>query len=72
MKRLSTRTKRYLKLSRSRMHGNRFHVKVNRPKTFATAEGANKYAADVMKLEENAYTLEPAKKNKKFKIVARN
>lgn len=70
MKRLSTRTKRYLKLSRSRMHGNRFHVKINRPKTFATEENAKKYAADVMKLNEGSYKLEPAKRNKKFKIVA--
>jgi hypothetical protein len=39
----------------------------HRPKTFATQEGANKWAA-AQGMKEGEYTLVPAKKNKRFMV----
>jgi len=66
MKKMHTKEKRAKNLSRSHHHKERPKTTV-RPKTFKTEASANTWA------EKNGvtkFTLEPAKKNKKFKIIA--
>ncbi|MFT4310915.1 MAG: hypothetical protein ACMXYC_04770 [Candidatus Woesearchaeota archaeon] len=67
MTRLYTRQKRHMQLTSS--FGHKFiNVKAkHRPKTFATKEGADAYAKETLGL--TSYHLEPAKKNKRWKVV---
>jgi len=65
MKKMHTKEKRVKNLSRSHNHKERPKTTV-RPRTFKTEESAKAWA------EKNGikdYSLEPAKKDKKFKIV---
>ena len=43
-------------------------IKINRPKTFKTEEGARSWA-EKNKLKHEQYTIEKAKRNKKFMVV---
>ena len=70
MGRLHTRAKRKLGLTTSLRYRNinRGLVKKHGTRTFKTEESAHKWAAE-HKLDKGKYTLVPAKKRKKFKIV---
>ena len=70
MSKIHTRLKRKIGLSSSRQHYFYFHTTVvkHRPKTFATGESADKWAAEHgLKLGE--YSLKSAKKGKRFQVV---
>ncbi|MBS3136473.1 hypothetical protein J4401_05965 [Candidatus Woesearchaeota archaeon] len=68
MKRLHTRVKRLLGVTKSRW-GLRNTEKKSRPRTFLTEEKAREYATGTMKLSDSSYTIASAKRDKKFKIV---
>ena len=67
---MHTRVKRKLGLTTSFSYRktNQGLVKKHGPKTFKTEESAHKWAVE-HKLDNGKYTLVPAKKRKKFKIV---
>ncbi len=68
MKKIHGPAKRKFKLGKTLRHYFFFHPqgKKKRPKTFYSAESANKWASEH---EINNYTLKKVKKNKKFQIV---
>lgn len=71
MARINTKMKRLNRLSTTLRHTFFFKGGANPKKgdrTFKTAEGAEKWAVEVLKLKKSAYTIVPAKKDKKFKI----
>jgi len=70
MGKMHTRAKRKLGLTTSISYRKRKQglVSKNGPKTFKSEESAHKWAAD-NKLDKGKYTLVPAKKRKKLKIV---
>jgi len=67
MPKLHTRVKRKLGLVTSKKHKFINITKKNGQKTFLTEEKAKAHA-DSLKLKK--YSIEPAKKNKRFKVVA--
>ncbi|GEM_PF-1957219 len=73
MAKIHTRIKRRLGLSTHLRHYLHFHpgTRRSRPKTFATEETANKWAAE-HNLGPEQYFLKPAKNNKKFTVVIKN
>ena len=69
MTKIHTRTKRMFLLSTHLNHYDFFHPKAkqNRPRTFKSEEAAKKWASE-NKIEN--YTLDKAKKGKRFRIVS--
>jgi hypothetical protein len=68
MKKLHSRVKRRLGLTRSKCHSFKFGGRKRRQKTFKTEAAANAWAkANSMK--EGSYSLQSAKKGLKFMIV---
>jgi hypothetical protein len=68
MPRLTTRVKRRIGLTSSQKHTFRNVVKKTGARTFSTKENAEIYAKETLKLEK--FTIEAAKKGKRFKVVA--
>ena len=68
MKKIHSRTKRKFGLNTHHKHYFYFHpsTRSRRPKTFKTAESAHKYAHSIG-LNEEEYSLVPAKKIKNFR-----
>ena len=69
MVKLHTRIKRKLNITRSRRGRFRNIDGKKGAKTFSTADKAKDYALNVLKKEEGSFGIEPAKRNKRFKIV---
>ncbi|MFH1211483.1 MAG: hypothetical protein V1659_00975 [Candidatus Woesearchaeota archaeon] len=67
MKYICTRVKRSLRICTHRKHSCLNKTKKHGEKTFSTKENAEKHAKEVLKLKE--YSIAPAKKDKRFKIV---
>lgn len=73
MKKIHTRTKRKFGLTTSENQKDFFKPKpkVHGPRTFSTEQAAHSWASE-NGLKKDQYVLEPAKKNKRFKIVRKN
>ena len=69
MKKIHTRVKRTLGLNTNLKHRYRSVKGKNGARTFSTSDRATEYAKTVLNLNESSYTLAPAKKNKRFKII---
>jgi len=72
MVKMHTRIKRKRGLNSHFRHRSRpeSEIKINRPKTFKTEEGAHSWA-EKNKLSPAQYTIEKAKKNKRFMAVVK-
>jgi len=70
MKKIHTKVKRKFELSTHKSQYKFFHrvEKINRPKSFASEELANKWAAE-NGVKTGQYTLKKVKHNKRFEIV---
>ncbi|MBU3941430.1 MAG: hypothetical protein KKF74_00795 [Nanoarchaeota archaeon] len=73
MAKMHTRIKRRMGLSTHLKHYKNSHsvIKISRPKTFTTEEGAHTWAAK-QNLKPEQYSLKTAKHNKKFMVVVKN
>ncbi len=67
MRKMHTRIKRMLGLSHNRRHSET-NEKKNRAKTFSTPEAAKEHASKTG-LKEGEYIIEPAKKNRRFRLA---
>jgi len=69
MKKIHTRAKRKLKLSKNKSHKKR--IKKNRPKTFRNEESARKYAESKGIKNYNLVNLKLGGNQKKLKVVSK-